>query len=167
MQNWLKLLSLRLSLSFDAIMQRRPLASTTNLALRSRSQPSAAWALTPTARSSSKMTSVTFTPCRTLAPLSWAWRSSMVSIASRSTWKVQGWGFPSNGSSKSGSSTNFQSGDRGPFQQVPGFGTNPASFSFGRKPMRSKTRLVDGTRDSPTWSLGWMSFSMIRARRPF
>ena len=166
MQNWLKFRSFFFIFIFVASRHRRPVASTITFARSSRSHPSVTWTRTPTARSSSKSTSVTFAPCRTCAPWSCACRINIASIASRSTWNVYGCGLPSSGSSNRGTSTKLHTLDRGPFQPVPGLGTKPASFSFSRKPILWKITFVDGTSDSPTWSRGWMSFSMINVRCP-
>src|SRR5262245_47031166 len=63
-------------------------------------------------------------------------------------------------------SMNFQSADRGEFQALPGFGVKPASAILSSTPSSWNTRLVEGTSDSPTWSLGWMSFSRMTTLWP-
>jgi hypothetical protein len=74
----------------------------------------------------------------------------MASMPSRSTLKVKGTGLSGSGYPNSHTSRNRQSRERGAFQPVPGLWMNPASSIFGRKPIRSMTRLVEGVRDSPT-----------------
>ena len=149
-QNWLKFGSFFFKPSWVASRHRRPLASATIRALRSRSHPSVTLARTPTARPSSNRTLVTFTPCSTFAPASYACLRSRVSRTSRSTWKVNGCSFPGMSTAKSQTSMNFHSADRGEFHALPGLGTNPASLILSNTPSSWNTRLVEGTRDSPT-----------------
>src|SRR5437867_2889516 len=120
MANWLNTGSLRLSLSWLAIMHRRPEASTTIGAWMSVTQSSVIFTRTPTARSPSNRTVWTLAPWTTLAPSSWAWRMSSVSNTSRSTLYVNSWGAFGGGNSPSRRETNFPTGDRGAVQHAPG-----------------------------------------------
>ena len=46
--------------------------------------------------------------------------------------------------------TNFQTGERGAVHPTPSLWTKPARSIFGRKPIRFRTKLFEGVRDSPT-----------------